>query len=190
MSTRSPHYGLYQWEGSDPVSREEMNHNFSVLDEKLHEKLTYLPIKQFTNAAAAQLVSFDVSDIDWNAYHEVVVQLWCDSVEQHSATIYVNQDQSYQSDEYGSFMVPPSNTTVMVSTMAGLGQVGGFRGNVRFFCNQHETAQVTAECRSMGSGRTYHGWDKKITYSQMKTLDLYCYTNVPAGVQVKIWGVK
>ena len=107
MSTRSPNYGLYQWEGQDPVSREEMNHNFAVLDEKLHENTTYQPLAEYTSAAAAKLVSFDLSGIDWKQYHEVVVQLWYDTVDPNYATIYVNQDQSFPDDDYASVMVPP-----------------------------------------------------------------------------------
>jgi len=190
MSTKSPHYGLYQWEGSDPVSREEMNHNFAVLEENLHEKLVYAPLASYTVSQAAQLVSFDLSNVDWNKYHEVVVELWYDNVDRNSTTIYVNQDQSFPDDTYASVMVPPTNTTIMTSLLEGLGKIGGFRGSVRFFCNRHETSYISAECRSLGAGRCYNGWNSNLTFSQLNTLDLYCYNKVPVGVQVTVWGVE
>ena len=190
MSTKSPHYGLYQWEGSDPVNREEMNHNFSVLEENLNDKLVFAPIASYTVTQAAKLVSIDLSDVDWNKYHEVVVELWYNSVDRNTATIYVNQNQAYPDEIYASVMVPPTNTTIMTSLLEGLGKVGGFRGRVTIFSNQHETSFISTECCTLGGGRRYNGWNSNLTLSQINTLDLYCYNNVPVGVQVTVWGVK
>lgn len=190
MSTRSPHYGLYQWEGTDPVSREEMNHNFSVLEENLHQNLVYKPLSTFVTSQQAAMVSIDLSNVPWKDYHEVVVEFWYDSLSQSPATVYINQDRSMPDENYGSHMVPPTNPTVMTTYCNGLGDILGFRGRVTFFSDCHETGCVSVECRSQIGGRSYHGWNSNITLAQVNTLDLYCVNYVPAGVQVTVWGVK
>ena len=190
MSTQTPYYGLYKWEGTDPVSRTEMNHNFEVLEQNLYGKQTYFPLFSHSVTQSAQLVSFDLSEINWNEYHEVVVEVWYAQSDKSSATIYVNKNQNSPDETYGSVMVPPSNTTTMTTYTNGLGSMVGYKGRITFYCHQHDTAPITTDCASLGHSRTYRGWNTNINYTQLSTLDIYCYSRVPAGVNISIWGVK
>lgn len=76
-SNTTPHFGLSQWEGSDPIRREDFNADHAAIDAALHaqeQAMTLVKLFETTVTEDITGITIDLSGVDLSRYMKLTLQ--------------------------------------------------------------------------------------------------------------------
>lgn len=186
MATRSSDYGLYQWVGSDPVSRTQMNENFALLEQAMASRRTHHALGSVTLSTAASVLELDLSDVDWSAWHEVVVEVVNHTV---SPAFYVTANDL----SVGTSSTSPMSYNDLPYTGGGCALGHAVSGNTRITLLTHRDPDAAIIVRTEGSARMNVGAAASMSWEDLTKLvlrpDPQHGQTIPAGTAATVWGI-
>ena len=70
---KTANYDLCQWDPEDRILREDFNRDNEKIDGAIHQANRVVRLMDVVTDKAATQVDLDVSEIDWNAYHSILL---------------------------------------------------------------------------------------------------------------------
>ena len=190
MATRSSDYGLYQWVGSDPVSRTQMNENFALLEQAVASRRTYHALGSVSLSSAASVLEIDLSDVDWTAWHEVVVEV-VNHTSDPSCYVTANDLPVGSDDTSPMHYIRLSGQPGGGISSYALGRPIGQNARITLLVHQDPAAQIVIRTECMIDLNI--GYCSQLAWEDLTKLvlrpDGRFGQTIPAGTVATVWGV-
>ena len=189
MSTqKTPVYGLHQWAGTDPVSRTEMNENFSKLEDSLAANKPYELLYSTTTTADAGRVTLTLPQIDWDSYMQlrVIIHDAAETSKTSPAEVYVYVNSVQSSASQGCHCTLSGSRT----QIAGVAYIDVAYGILVLHVNRNSAGQVRVSGHHFDS--TTMGWYQSKTWEDVTSIifDALSGQTIHSGTVLEVWGVK
>lgn len=192
-SNYTEHYGLCQWEATDQVLREEFNADNAKLDAALSQ-MPYVKIASLKTQQDTEQFSMDVSQINFEDYLRVDLFFLRAPRQNSPVSLRVNgitENHCLVASGIGGTS-SGGNFTCDMASFANAGQPNGW---LSFFTPQpfSYVGCVYFSCSADaygGSWCTSAVASRMVTWENLTSFDFVCYSNIPAGTEVILCGVK
>lgn len=193
MLNYTENYWLPQWEETDRVLREDFNDAMYKIDAAVHD-LPYVKIAAIKTDTAATTIRMDVSEIDFMQY--LRVDLFFITSKQISGNVELGLNGKTNNHCLQGSGIGGVSSGGNLSRSLGTFEVFGYpNGWVSFFAPMSE-AQVGCaffSCAAStygGAWRTSVATSKEVTWGTLTSFDFLCGSNIPAGTEAILCGIR
>ena len=175
---QTTNYQLSQWEPTDRILMSDFNADNAKIDAALAGKVGRGQlIRSITTEASASVVSFDLSDLNWNDWEQVALFFGYRAVWSAEASSYLYCD------------VNEGAITTYCSAGTGLARSQPNPFQLIFLPRHDAAGQVRTVCFGSPGGAGV----AECTYSELEQVRIFYMgesRNFPIGMELSLWGVK